>query len=190
MLSPSSADNRIAQFAARFERLPTGDWAWFASDRAEGLLVTDAERTSLIEQHAAIVRRVDRLSRWGVAAAFLAVFAVVLANGGRAPGWAGPALFLVPFGWMLWEWHRAERLPRRLTERRLAVAPPRGLRRGMASRLRALPVAIPLAMLGLGSLLLVRLAMTGRLAASPLVVAEGAMLVAAALALLRLRSRR
>ncbi|MDE2595318.1 MAG: hypothetical protein KGL44_00420 [Sphingomonadales bacterium] len=164
MLHLPIVENRIAQFAARFAPVPSGGYAWFRNDWSDGLPVSESELTELLASHAMILRRTERAMRWWLGLAFVLVLALVFVRHGGVSQWWGAALFALPLPWVFLEWVRAERLPVQLTDGRRPVAPARGLREGAEARLAALPVMVPMLMLGIGSLLLWKLWQAGQLA--------------------------
>ena len=155
-------ENRIAQFAAKFAALPDGNWAFHRNDWEEGWLVRSAELPGLLERHAAIVQRARSVSRWWIGIALVLIAGLVIATRGQVDSWWGGAIMLVPVPWILWELHRADRLP--LETNRMAVAPPRGLKAGARARMAAFPLGLPLLMIAIGGLLLVQLWRGGELA--------------------------
>lgn len=148
-------ENRIAQFAAKFAPLPDGNWVFHRNDWEEGWLIGKDELPDLLERHAAIVLRARTVSRWWIGIALVLIAALVIVTKGQVSNWWGGAIMLVPVPWILWELHRADRLP--LEANRMAVAPPRGLRAGARARMAAFPLGLPLLMIGIGGLLLVQL---------------------------------
>lgn len=181
--------NRRNQFAAQFVPVAGGDYAWFANARAEGLLVRAAERDKLIADHSRIIDRTELVTGVWYALAFALVLALMFASRGQLPDWVGPALFVVPLPWVLWQWHVADNLPRAVTQGRVAALPPRLPGEGAADRLRALPLSIPALMVMVGALLFARLWWDGRLAQDPVKLAIGLGVFVFGAALFRLRAR-
>ncbi len=184
------AENRVAQFAARFERQPVGGIVWFRNDWSGGLPVTEAEMNDLIVRHAAIVQRTRTAMNWWLVIAFAIAIAVVFARRGDVPNWWGGALFVLPLPWVFYEWWRAERLPVTLTQGRRPIAPARGLIEGAGARLAALPLMVPLAMVVVGSLLLVQLWRGAHLASDPWATGTGFGVIVFGLGILGLRVSR
>lgn len=167
------AENRVNQFAARFEQLSGGDYAWFPSDWEPGRPVTAAEHADLIAEHEAIIARTQRLLRYWWPLAIVLVIALVFAMRGQVSEWWGTAVFVLPLPWVLWQWRRAERLPYVLTVGRSEAAPARGLPGGITARLRALPLSVPILLVALGIGLLVQLWRGGEMVKHPWMLAEG-----------------
>ena len=184
------AENRIAQFAARFERQPVGGIVWFKNDRSGGLPVSEAEMNDLIARHAAILRGAQRVMRWWLPIAFVLIIALVVATGGKVSNWWGGALFALPLPWVFHQWWRAERLPVALTRNRRPIAPARGFIEGAGARLAALPLMVPLAMVGIGALLLYQLWRSVHLASEPLSTGIGFGVIVFGLGILGIRFSR
>lgn len=169
-------ENRIAQFAAKFAALPDGNWAFHRNDWEEGWLVRRDELQGLLDRHAAIVLRARTVSRWWIGIALVLIAVLVIGTRGHVDSWWGGAIMLVPVPWILWELHRADRLP--LEANRMAVAPPRGLRAGARARMAAFPLTLPLLMIGIGGLLLIQLWRGDGLASDPVGTGVGLFMVA------------
>ena len=182
-------ENRANQFAARFEPLGDGNFAWFRNDWSSGLLVYAAERESLIAAHMAALARVQRIMRWWLPGALAGIILAVVLSGGQISNWWGGVIAAAPMPWMALELWRAERLPLSVTRGRMAVLPPRGLIEGGASRLAALPPTISWLMIGVGALLLFRLWQEHQLASDKggVLLGLGVMVFGAAIAVLRRR---
>lgn len=183
-------ENRIAQFAARFERQPVGGIVWFKNDWSGGLPVSEAEMNDLIARHAAILHRAQRAMRWWLPIAVVLIIALVVATGGEVSNWWGGALFVLPLPWVFYQWWRAHRLPVTLTQGRRPIAPARGLIEGAGARLAALPLMIPLAMIVIGTLLLVQLWRAVHLASEPLSTGIGFGVIVFGLGILGIRVSR
>jgi hypothetical protein len=136
-------ENRIAQFAARFERHEAG-WVYYGDRLTGGLPVSDAEHDALLAEHARRLRRAERVMHWWLAFAVIACAAWQLRfDTGERPGfWTFAPLLLLPLPWVYREWWRADRLATDLAGRRMAVTKPRSWQAGAKSRLAALPTSI------------------------------------------------
>ncbi len=156
-------ENRLAQFAAKFEALPQGGYAWHRNDWSDGLPVSAEEHAGLLLAHYAAIQRVQRVLRWWIPVFLVLIVAAVIATHGTVDNRVGGALAVLPLPWVFWTIGRAERVPLALVKGRHPVRPPRGFAEGAASRLAALPVSVPLMMCGVGALLLGRLWWDGTL---------------------------
>lgn len=166
MLHLPIAENRIAQFAARFE--PVGDgYAWHGDARQGGLPVSAAERAQMIADYARVQRRTFRfMGLWailsGVALGVLDASSVLM-----LARWQQMAVVLAPAPLVLALLWRAERAPMAMLGTRMPITPPRPRMRAMAVRLAALPLGISVSMIGIGALLIVQLWRRDEMATTP-----------------------
>ena len=189
MLHLPVVENRIAQFAARFEPVAGGGWAWHGDRALGGLPVTDAEYQTLVAAHARVLRLSDRLMLLWVAVAVVGLLGLELGGGIALDRWQQALVFVAPLPLVFWQVWRAERAPSMLAGRRVPVAPSRTARAAMGSRVRALPPSIAWMLVGTGVLLIVQLVRLGQVIRSPgyLVVAIGAIALGGTVFAVRLR---
>lgn len=147
-------ENRIAQFAARFERHGS-EWVYYGDSITGGLPVSDPEHATLLAEHARRLRRGEKIMRWWLPVAVLACAAYELrfGNGDGPQPWRYAPVLLLPLPWVFWEWRRADQLAIELAGRRPSVTPPRSWGASAKSRITALPGSIGV-MLFLASALL------------------------------------
>lgn len=149
------SENRIAQFAANFE--PHNDGYVYYGDRYLGGLPLDAdERDGYIENFANVLRNGNRvLFAWVISAAV----ATVIAEEGydwQTTSWQRVLVFILPLPWVMWTSWRSRQIVLEGIGRRMPVTPPRTYGAGVASRVAAFPVILPIAMIGIGVVLLVQ----------------------------------
>jgi hypothetical protein len=136
-------ENRIAQFAARFER-HGADWVYYGDRLTGGLPISDAEHETLLAEYARRLRRAERVMRWWMPVAIILCVAWQLRfRQGDPPRFLTFApVLLLPLPWVYREWWRADRLATELAGRRFPVTKPRTWQQGARSRLAALPTSI------------------------------------------------
>ena len=166
-------ENRIAQFAARFELCGKDGWAYHHDRATGGLPVSDEERAALLEGHVRALRLAVRVMYGWLAVAVIGLLIVYIRTGRDVPFWQEALVFLLPFPWAIWHVARAERAPFDLAGRRVPVTRPRTAAEGIRSRVAAFPASVPVMMIGVGALLLVQLVRLDQWRESPLEVALG-----------------
>lgn len=183
-------ENRIAQFAAQFEPLPDGRYAYFAGDRDDGVPVSAEEYQTLVTDYSRICHQAKRaMLGWLVLAIVVNVALMIWRGGEELPGWLVTISFILPFPWAVHRIWQAGQAPAELAGRRVPVAPPRGASGGAKSRLAALPISVPLAMTAIGLLLIWRLWADGRLLHDWLMAVYGGAIALFGLVILSLRRR-
>lgn len=148
------SENRIAQFAAKFEPHNDG-YVYYGDNRLGGLPLSTRERDDYIANFAKILRTGNRVTfGWIICAAI----GLVVAEEGyswQSNNWQRAIVFLLPFPWVFWTWWRSKQIVLDEIGRRMPVTPPRSYAAGVVSRVTAFPIALPLMMIGIGVLLLV-----------------------------------
>lgn len=140
--------NRIAQFAARFEMQQDGSVIYYHPDRARGgLPCTVAEAEQLIQDYAKNYSR----SRYGMACWAIAAgmtLGILDANEvWLTSRWIQFLIILAPFPLLIYSWRRAGLAPLRLLGTRLHCSPPRSAENAFWHRVSALPGSLFLTML-------------------------------------------
>ena len=167
-------ENRIAQFAAKFEPVGDGRWAWFGDNASGGLPVSDAERRALIDSHTQTLKRCNRFAYLWLVLAVVGLATFEISQAIDLPRWQEGLFFVAPLPLVFWRVWRAERAPFELAGRRVPIAPPRSYSAGVRSRLAALPPSVSWTMIAIGALLIVQLARYGHLASDPAGLGLGA----------------
>lgn len=134
--------NRIAQFAARFEVQPDGMILYYHPGRhSGGIRCTQAECADMIQ---AFANTQTRSSRWMLGWVIVAGFALGILE--AAGGWSTSrleqiAILLAPFPLLLQIWYHASRRPLQILHDRPAWGPPRTVESAFWGRVRALPAS-------------------------------------------------
>lgn len=150
------SDNRIAQFAARFEPYMDG-YVYYGDSRLGGLPLSAQERDRYVTNFVSVLRRGNRVILFWI---MLAAVGLLIAEEGHYLAfarWQQAIVFLMPLPWVLWSWRRSTRVVLDEIGDRNPVTPPRGYLTGVHSRVAAFPPALPLVMIGIGLLLLIQL---------------------------------
>ncbi len=150
-------ENAANQFAARFVAQPDGGFVYFHNDTTDGFPVSASETASLIADYARTLKLAYRVAIGWLVAGIVLLGVLYVPTDRYPPLWQEVPAFsggVVVAMWLRW---RAERAPLELAGRRVAVARARGLGVGARVRLAALPLSVPLMMIGVGALLLVQL---------------------------------
>ena len=149
------SENRIAQFAARFEPYQDG-YAYYGDNRQGGLPLSAAERDHYLANFIRILRMANLVMIVWVLSAAVAL--AVAEEGFHQPteNWQRALLFLLPLPWVLWMWRRSTQIVLDEIGRRMPVTPPRSYASGVVFRVAALPTALPVMMLAIGAVLLVQ----------------------------------
>lgn len=141
-----TTQTRLAQFSARFVAQANGAFIYFHPDGREGLPCSAAEAAQLRVEFATLHHDAMRhLLYWVLASG--AVMGGLEASGVlRLPTWGQWAIFLMPFIFVLREWHHAHLRPVRYLEGRIPVAA-RTPSQAVQSRIAALPASLIVMML-------------------------------------------
>lgn len=149
------SENRVAQFAARFE--PHGDgYLYYGDSRLGGLPLSAAERDRYVAHFAKVLRAGSRLMVGWVLCAAIGLVVAAEGYGRQTQDWQRAVIFLLPVPWVLWTWRRSTAIVLEDIGRRVAVMPPQSVKAGVRSRVTAFPLEIPVMMIGIGALLLVQ----------------------------------
>lgn len=171
--------NRLAQFAARFEAREDGSLIYFHPDGREGLPCTQAEAAQLIVEFEQTHQRSLRGVVFWVIASGL-ILGVLEASGmAIVPRWGQYAIFLMPLLVVWREWHHANLRPALFLEGRVAVSPPRTVARARFARLAALPASLIVTMLLPAAGLTYYAAQTGWEVSNALIVGSSLLLAGA-----------
>lgn len=171
--------NRLAQFAARFEVREDGTLVYFHPDGREGLPCTQAEAAQLIVEFEQTHQRSLRGVVFWVIACGL-ILGVLEASGvAILPRWGQYAIFLAPFPFVWREWYHAKLRPLLFLEGRVPVAPPRTVSRARHTRFAALPASLMVTMLLPAAGLTYYAAQTGWEVSHALIVGSNLFLAAA-----------
>jgi hypothetical protein len=148
-------NNRIAQFAARFEAQPDGGVVYYhPSGHYGGLPCTLAEAEQLIQHYAVAQGRSMRwMLLWAICAGL--ILGVLDASGlWHSTQLEQIAIILAPMPLLFQSWYRASRSPLNLMRERRQVAPPRSRIHAFWVRAHALPPGLFLALWAINGLLI------------------------------------
>ena len=140
--------NRIAQFAARFEMQADGSVVYFHPDRATGgLPCALAEAEQLIQEYAQTYSRTLQWMMYWAIASGVALGLLDASEIWKTTRWMQFPIILAPLPFVLYLWYRAGQKPLKLLGDRLHSAPPRSAESAFWHRVYALPGSLFIAML-------------------------------------------
>jgi hypothetical protein len=142
------SQNRIAQFAARFEIQANGSVIYYHPDRAYGgLPCTQAECEQLIQEYAAnYVLSLRWMQYWAIVSGVM--LGILEASGLWIPSrWLQFVIILVPTPIVFYSWYQAGQKPLQLLRGRLRCALPRTVESAFWQRVNALPASLFIMML-------------------------------------------
>ncbi|MDD2720163.1 MAG: hypothetical protein PHH47_02495 [Gallionella sp.] len=146
-------DNRIAQFAARFELQEDGSCLYFHPGGHGGLPCSESEANAMIAEFSATQNRSMRSGIYWAIGCGLVLGLLEASQTLVFDRWMQYALILMPFPYILLAWRQASLQPLRHLEGRFPAAPPRSGTEARNSRLAALPPGLFVSMLACDALL-------------------------------------
>lgn len=152
---PLITNNRIAQFAARFEVQPDGDVVYYhPSGHYGGLPCSLAEAEQLIRHYAVAQSRSMRWMLWWAICAGLALGLLDASGLWHTTQLEQMAIILAPMPLLFQSWYRASRAPLVLMRDRREASPPRSTIHAFWVRTQALPLGLFLALWAINGLLI------------------------------------
>ena len=149
------SENRIAQFAAKFE--PYDDaYVYYGDCHLGGLPVSTDERDYYVHNFARLLRTANWVMYGWVVLAAIGLVVAEEGFGWQVDGWQRALVFTLPLPWGIWMSWRSKHIVLEDIGRRMPVTRPRGYKAGVTSRVAAFPMAVPLMMIGIGTLLLIQ----------------------------------